>query len=94
MEYYTDTKKNEIMPFTATWVDLEIIILSEESQRKTNIIWYHLYVESKKMIQMNIFIKQKETHRLRKQTDGYQRGKVEGGRETQEGGDMGIYVYI
>ena len=41
-------KKNEIMPFAATWMDLEIIILSEVRQRKTNIIWYHLYVESKK----------------------------------------------
>ena len=27
-------KKNEIMPFTATWMDLEIIILSEVSQKK------------------------------------------------------------
>ena len=40
-------KKNEIMPFVATWMDLEIIILSEASQRKTNTMWYHLYVESK-----------------------------------------------
>ena len=41
-------KKNEIMPFAATWMDLKIIILSEVSQTKTNIIWYYLYVESKK----------------------------------------------
>ena len=44
MEYYSVIKKNAIMPFAATWLDLEITILSEVSQ--TNII-YHLYVESK-----------------------------------------------
>ena len=38
MEYYSDIKKNEIMPFSAIWMDLEIVILSEESQRETNII--------------------------------------------------------
>ena len=32
MEYYPAIKKNEIMPFAATWMDLEIIILSEVSQ--------------------------------------------------------------
>ena len=31
-------KRNEIMPFTETWMDLEIIILSEVSQKKINII--------------------------------------------------------
>ena len=30
-------KKNEIMPFTATWLDIEIIILSEVNQTKINI---------------------------------------------------------
>ena len=32
MEYYSAIKKNEIMPFTATWLELEIVILSEISQ--------------------------------------------------------------
>ena len=33
MEYYSAIKKNEIMPFTAQWMDLEIIILSGVSQK-------------------------------------------------------------
>ena len=36
MEWYSAIKKNEIMPSTATWMDLEIIILSEVRKRKTN----------------------------------------------------------
>ena len=31
-------KKNEVMPFEVTWMDLEITILSEVSQTETNII--------------------------------------------------------
>ena len=38
IEYYPAIKKNEIMLFAATWMDLEIIIQSEISQRKTNTI--------------------------------------------------------
>ncbi|KAB0346096.1 hypothetical protein FD755_024259 [Muntiacus reevesi] len=31
VEYYSAIKKNELMPFASTWMDLEIIILSEDT---------------------------------------------------------------
>ena len=34
VDYYSAVKKNEIMPFTATWMDIEIIILTEVSLRE------------------------------------------------------------
>ena len=39
-EYYSAIKKHEIMPFVATWMDLEIIILAKVSQRQI----YDIYV--------------------------------------------------
>ena len=48
MEYYSAIKKNEIMLFEATWMSLEIIILSEVSEKeKDKYHRYHLYIESK-----------------------------------------------
>ena len=38
MEYYSVTKRVEMVPFTETWIDLEFVIKSEISQIKTNII--------------------------------------------------------
>ena len=32
MEYHSAIKKNKIIPFAATWMDLELVILSEVSQ--------------------------------------------------------------
>ena len=40
MEYYSAIKKNEITPFAATWMDLEIIKLSEVSQTEKD--KYHM----------------------------------------------------
>ena len=48
-------------------------------KRKTNIIWYSLYVESTLMMQMKLSSKQQLTHRHGKPIYGYQRGK--GGEE-------------
>ena len=60
------------MPFAATWMDLEMIILREISQTKTNTIGYHLYVESKKCNKLVNITKKKPIHRWREQTSGSQ----------------------
>ena len=60
MEYYSAIKKNEIMPFTATRLDLEIVILSEVSQRERQISYDIAYMWNlKKKVQINLSIKQK-----------------------------------
>ena len=61
------------MPFVVTWMDL-----SEVSQTKANTMIQIICI-IQKTAQMNLFAKQKQTHRNRKQTSGYQRGK--GGRD-------------
>ena len=67
-------------------MDLEVVALSEVSEIKTNIIRYHLCVESTKMMPMNSLMKQKKTHKHREQTYGYQQGTC---REGQ--GKIGIW---
>ena len=60
MEYYSAIKKNEIMSFAMTWMDLEIVILSEVSQTKKDKYPDIVYMWNlKKMVQMNLFTKQK-----------------------------------
>ena len=67
MDYYSAIKKDGIMPFAATWMDLENFTLSEGSQTEkkkysmTSLIGGIL----KEMIQMNLITKQKESYRLR-----------------------------
>ena len=44
MEYYSAIKKNEIMPFVTTWMDLEIIMLSEVKSDRERQISYITYM--------------------------------------------------
>ena len=76
-------KNNEIMPCVATWMDREIIVLSEASQtakdRYHMILFICLYMFIcgfwKKKNDTNELTSKAETHRHRKQTYGYQKGK-------------------
>ena len=69
------------MSFAATWMELEITILNEMSDKKRQVLYSITYMwnQKQKKLQMNLFMKQKQTHRHRKQTS-YQSGKQ--GRDT------------
>ena len=56
VEYYPAIKKNEILPFVAKWMDLEIIILSEVSQTEKQIL-YDIYMWNLKKIIQIILLK-------------------------------------
>ena len=62
---------------------LDGIMLSETSQRKTNTVWYHLYVESKKYNKLVT-----KTNKKGRLTD--MENKLPEGRGKEEGGNIGI----
>ena len=64
--------RNEILPFAAARMNLDMNILSEvDRKRKTVFLGYHPYMESKR----NISMKQEQTYRHREQACGCQGGK-------------------
>ena len=74
MEYYSVIKKNEMLPFKATWMDLEGIMLSEISQTEKD---KHYMTSLKCGILKQIY--KPWTHSYRGQIVGYQRQRVESG---------------
>ena len=60
MEYYSAIKKNKIMPFASTWIELETLILSELSQKEKD--KYHMISLISRiyyMAQMNLYTEKK-----------------------------------
>ena len=74
MEYHS-VKNNEIMPYAATWTELEIIILSEVSQTEKDTYYISLICEILKKIDTNELTKQKQTQTF-KQTYENEQKKV------------------
>ena len=58
MEYCSAIEKNEIMPFAASWMELEIITLNEGSQTEKD-KYDIMHMWNLKKIQLKSFIKQK-----------------------------------
>ena len=79
LEYYSAIKRNTFESVLMRWMNLEPIIQSEVSKKEKN--KYHIltyvYMESRKMILMNLFAGQQWRHRHREQTYGQGQG---GGR--------------
>ena len=55
MKYYSAMRKKKILPFVTTCLDSEDITPTKISQRKTNTVGYHLYVD----------LKERQTHKNR-----------------------------
>ena len=76
-------KRNKIMPFAATWVNLEIIILSEVRERQTasyiNVKKNYMSLFKNRIINKLIIETQKQICRHRKQIYHYQRVQHGGG---------------
>ena len=87
--------KRNCRAFAEIQMGLEIVIQSELSQTEKNkyCIIYCLCVESRKIIQMKLFTKQKYSHRHREQAYNYQRMMGGGGRESEMSWEIGIDIY-
>ena len=61
-------------------MELELGVWSDASQTEREMRYDFTYMQylKKKIIQMNLFTKQRQTHRLRKWTYGFQRGRGKG----------------
>ena len=73
-------KKNEIRPFAVTWMDLEIIILSEVNQKEKG--RYHMTSFTcgiENMTPTNLSMQQKQTHRPKNRPVVAKRGEEVGG---------------
>ena len=77
------------------WMDLASIMLSEISQtEKANMLCYHLHVKSKKENKQMYTTKQKQIHRNREQTSGYQWGEGMGEGHVRDMGLRGTNYYV
>ena len=91
VEYHSSIKKNKIMPFAATWMDLS----NMNGSRDCHTEWHesdreeisydipYMWNLKKNMVQMNLFTKQKQTYRLREWIYGCHgcRGEKNTGKE-------------
>ena len=94
MKYYLATKQNEILPFAATWMDMEII-LSKVSQREKN--KYHMIlwnVKKKKKRYKWTYLQNRNRFTENEFMVGYQHGRGEGEIDWEFENDMYKPLYL
>ena len=91
MEYCSAIKKNEIMPFAATWMDLEIVTLNEVSQTQKG---YHIAYMWNKKGGTNETIYKTEVKPQMWKTNLCLPGNREGVINWEPGTDIYILLYI
>ena len=77
MKCYLVIKKNEVMPFAATWLDLETIIQSDKSERERQIPYAITYMLNLKY-DTNQHICKTKTDSYKEYVCGWQRGRAVG----------------
>ena len=75
MEYYLVIKRNAFESVLKRWMNLEPIIQSKVSQKNKCCILTHIYMESRKMVLMNLFAGKQWRCRHRGQTHGHRDGE-------------------
>ena len=68
-------KKNEIMPFAATWMDLEIFILSEVSQKEKDKYYMVLFIRGISKNDTNELIYKTEIDSQTQKTNMFTKGE-------------------
>ena len=79
MEYYSVIKRNKLelvvlRLVVLRWMSLETVTQSEVRKRKTNVIYIYIYMESRKIVLMNLFTENKWRCRGREWTCGHSWG--------------------
>ena len=64
-KYYSPVKRNVFDSILMRWMKLEPIIQSEVRKRKTNTVYYHMYMEFRKMVLMILHVGQQRRHRYK-----------------------------
>ena len=72
MQYYSAIKKNAFESVLVRWMKLEPIVQSEVSQKEKHqyIILTHIYMKSRKMVTITLYVRQQKRHRCKEQAFG------------------------